>query len=345
MKGLESLIKEIEASDEQFLVLSHVSPDPDAVGSAMGLSIILQSLGKKGRCLVPGGPGRRIERILETSSSRNLFSSEEKYTEASPLDTTTIFVVDTATKARVNCPDGLDIHKARRVVVIDHHISNPAWGDFNLIVGDAPSTTTILATLAQRVLGEGDLLGAADLANFLLAGLMDDTGCFRFSNTTPLAHETAAWLLNTGADLEFVSNELYFTVPERVLSLRKLALPQLRTEFKGKLGGLLVSIDMLETAGAGSEDSEGLIDEVRSIDTVKVAFMAREQEPGRWKVSFRSKDSSVDVNRIASNFGGGGHAAASGCTLFEKDWQGSEGDSDADKVYSLLKKTISKYLD
>jgi len=280
-------------------VFCHVFPDADAIGSAGGLTLGLIAVGVEARLHLPESLPERL----------SVLASGVPLTKAIAEDSDFV-VVDTATKARVAVQGGELPEGEARVFNIDHHVSNPVWGDINLIKGDYPSASCIVL----EILEEMKAPFSSEILNLLYAGLVEDTGSFRFSNATPVAFEIAARMVKLGASPEEVANQIYFNVPERVVRLRGLAIPQISKKLDGRIGWLVVNDKMLSEAGATGADTEGLVDEVRALSGVQGSVMIRERE-GAWKVSLRSKSSGLDVNTVAQALGGGGHKAAAGITL------------------------------
>lgn len=193
---------------------------------------------------------------------------------------------------------------------IDHHVSNPAYADVNFVDSDSSATAQIIF----RVLTSLGAIIDEDLATLLLSGIVDDTGSYRYSNTTEDVFRCSAELVKLGANPELIANTLYFSTPKRVAELRKLALAELKLFAEGRIGMIVVTKDMLAKAEAELADTEGLVEEARSIEGVIVAVLVRELDD-KWRVSLRSKDPNCDVNKVASNFDGGGHKAAAGCSV------------------------------
>jgi len=287
-------------SHESFVVTAHVAPDPDAIGSAFGLAHVLNGLGKEVQvCFV-----EEIPRVL-----KGLLGGVEPVEKPSKTDVPLV-VVDTASKRRVNGFETGWVDGFTTVLNIDHHISNEGWGTLNYVVGDAAASASLIVEIAEAL---GATL-SVEAANLLYAGLSDDTGSFRFSNTTEQALSTAAKLVSAGANPQRVSNELYFNAPFNVIQLRGLALSRIEQWCSGKIGFLAIRAEDLQALQAGAADTEGLVDEVRSLSgTMGAAFM-REMDSG-WKISLRSKIDGWNVSDVAQQFGGGGHHAAAGCRI------------------------------
>ncbi|MCB0324259.1 MAG: hypothetical protein KDD69_11835, partial [Bdellovibrionales bacterium] len=184
------------------------------------------------------------------------------------------------------------------------------------------------AYLIEQLFAHFGMTPSVAAAQLLLAGLMDDTGSFRYSNATVAAFDCAARLVAQGAAPEHIANILYFSLPERVLRLRAMAFNGLALLLEGRLAVIAVTDDMLQSCKADASDTEGVVELARSIEGTVAAAFLREIDSG-WKVSLRSKDPRVNVNTIAGRFGGGGHPAAAGCRM-----QGSR--DDVEQVLSGL---------
>lgn len=290
-------------SERELILCTHVSPDADAIGSTAALQLALQASGRQAVFHLPepyAGP-------LTPYLSEVLFEVDEKRLSA----TAPVLVVDTATKERTYVSeDFLERFEARRVYVLDHHGSNPAWGTVNAIVPYAPAS----ASLVLEVLECMNLPLSVDGANLLFAGLTDDTGSFRFSNAGESAFLTAAKLVHAGAQPSEIANALYFSIPERVMRLRAMALETLALHERGRIASIVVTAEMFQGCQATAEDSDGIIDIARSMEGVLAAVFLRQREDG-WRVSLRSKNEAINVDSVAAVFGGGGHRAAAGCTL------------------------------
>ena len=302
------------------MVFCHVFPDADAIGSAGGMTLGLIAAGIEAELHLAEDVPERLKGLV----------AGVPLTDQLPSSDCALVVVDTANKARVAVKGDVFPEKASKVFNIDHHISNPGWGEINLIKGYYPSASCIVL----EILEELGITLSEDILNLLYAGLLEDTGSFRFSNATPIAFESAARMVGLGASPEKVANLIYFNVPERVVKLRGIAIPEISKKIEGQIGWLVVTNKMLEQAGAVGGDTEGLVDEVRALSGVKGSVMIRERE-GSWKVSLRSKIENLDVNNVAQALGGGGHRAAAGITL--------EGDLEVveKKVLDGLKKELA----
>ena len=228
-----------------------------------------------------------------------------------PPETDCLVALDTSTRDRLgqktlSWPQPIDI-------VIDHHISNPAFGKLNLIVPEIPSTTGVLFELFQQATWK---ISAAN-ATCLYTGLTTDTGSFRYRGTNAHTLHVAAKLVELGADPAEIAKQCYLSITHERFALRKMVSNTISIKNEKKSAYLTIFPDFYTKTGAKSEDAEGIIEEVASIQGVEVGSLFEFMPEGGLRVSLRSKGK-VDVNAIASSFGGGGHKAAAGIR-FAKD--------------------------
>lgn len=290
------------------LVVSHIHPDPDAVSSAVGLVSVLRRAGIEAGAFLSHKPPATVDHLLGDFC----FAASPGAAQEVPDSYDALIAVDTASRRRVgDCVDLL-AQRARRVIVIDHHVSNTLWGDVNYVDPTSAATAEIVYAVLE-CLGQGM---TAELASLLYAGILDDTGCFCYSNTSPRALSVASALVASGASPSAISSRLYATESLQVLQFRAACAGRLRLLADGQLAFLPVDAQLMRDYGVTAENTEGLVDIGRSLSSVKVSVFAREYELG-WKLSLRSKDNQIDVNQIAGLRGGGGHKAAAGCTISE----------------------------
>ncbi len=297
-----------EAADTRATVVlsGHVQPDADALGSMLSLA---------------EGLRRRGARVLATfpepftlPPSLGWLPGAEGLVPSSALPSSPdVFVsLDAASPGRLGELAVL-LDTAGTSVVIDHHASNPGFGDVRLVDGSAPATVTLVA----GVLDELGVALDAQLATCLYAGLTADTGSFRFGNTRPDTHELASRLLRTGIDHSAISRRLFDTAPFGWLGL--LSVVTGRAVLESDVGAGLVwtwsSTAEAAEHGLPGEQLEALIDVVRSTQEADVACVLKGQDDGSWSVSLRSRGA-TDVARVAMALGGGGHVAAAGYSSY-----------------------------
>ncbi|MDD2942839.1 MAG: DHH family phosphoesterase [bacterium] len=301
------------SSGKYWLVLHHVSPDSDAIGSSFALAACLRAAGEKASVVMRDAVPSRLERIVASKDLTDLIIAEHELYSLLENGNVIVVVTDTATENRINSTAQVwqAIRSAQTEIFnIDHHVSNTLWADVNHVVTEAASCCQIIVD----IIGQLGLPKSPAIANLLYAGMLDDTGRFCFSSVNGDVLRAASIVLDNGADPEFVAGELYWSVPEKVLLLRKIAFDHLEFSSDSGLALTWLADEDFTLANAQPEDSEGVVDEIRSLKGVKVAVFIRQIEDG-WKASLRTKAGICDVNRIASLFGGGGHKAAAGCRL------------------------------
>jgi len=288
----------------EFLLLSHIDPDGDAVGSSLGLAWTLRAVGK--RCVVAN------ESPLP-ASLRFLPGSEEVRVAREVADPPrAVFVLDCSSLDRVG-PSALALMPpGAPVACIDHHAGSDGFGDPRLVNVDASAT----AELVFEVLEACGLAGhiGPDAAECLYAGIASDTGAFRFQNTTPHVLRLAASLVERGADPSRTALSLFGRRSPASLRVLGLALASLESRASGKVSVLTISRAMFDEAQAAPEDADGIVQYAQSVNGARIGVLLQETAPGEVRISFRS-DGSVDVNDIAGRFGGGGHRNAAGARL------------------------------
>lgn len=289
---------------ESVIIITHLRPDGDALGSTFGMRAFLRGLGKKADVLLPEPPPRRYREWCQGYLSR----LDEIGFQAYAL----VLLLDCANVQRLGSA-GVSVEFLRTLnfLSIDHHPANSIAARYDCLIPAACSASEIVATLA---LASGRPL-PVESASRWLAGMMTDTGCFRFSNTDGDALRVAAQLLDHGAELENVVNTLFFSKSMRQLQFEaELVEKQLRLACHGRLAYAFIPDDMLERHHFALREDEGLIDILRGIDSVIIAMLLHRQPDG-FKVSLRSKDQRYPVGPLARSYGGGGHDMAAGITL------------------------------
>jgi phosphoesterase RecJ-like protein len=197
-----------------------------------------------------------------------------------------------------------------RIINIDHHVSNAFFGDLNLIDPGASSAAEIIYDLIRALPAPF----TREVAQNIYTGLLTDTGSFHYSNTSPKAFSVARACLLAGVDPWEVSQKVYDTQPLPRLRLLPRVLDTLELLEDGRVSSVVVTQQMLREAGATVGMTEDFINFPRSVQGVEVALLFREVTSRKYRVSMRSRGA-VDVALIAGQFQGGGHPAASGCTV------------------------------
>jgi phosphoesterase RecJ-like protein len=290
-------------SESRFLVLTHYRPDGDAVGSQLALFILLKDLGKQVEAWNDDEVPSKFRFLPQ--------SAVVTRPPAAPKDFDVVIAIDTSNWQRVGTA-AQRIGKKKHLVNIDHHISNDKFGDINWIVPEAPASGQIAYDLIKR----GGFKLTREIATCLFAAISTDTGSFTYANTSADCLRVAAELVQTGINVGEVCRHIYESYPYARLQLLQMALADIKLTHNKRVAYYWVTNEMYEESGAKREDTEGLIDYARSIEGVYVAVLFEEQpEPGKVRISLRSKHPKVDVNSIARRFGGGGHREAAGARI------------------------------
>ena len=286
----------------RFAVLSHVRPDGDALGSQLALGLSLKRLGKDVRIWNEEG-------MLEKYSflpSANLLTKPP----ADPEDVDVAIALDTAIQNRLGTALPA-VRSAKVWINIDHHPSNPGYGDLVYINPKAPATGQILFELIRS---EKLPIDAA-IAENLYVAISTDTGSFQYPNTTARTFEMAAELVRAGVDVGRVSQLTYENYPRRRAELLRDLLGTMRFEANDRVASFSLSLATAKKLGVLPEDNEGLIDHLRAIHGIIVAVFFEELADGKVRVSMRSKSEKVNVCAICEKFGGGGHVLAAGARI------------------------------
>ncbi|WP_138735495.1 DHH family phosphoesterase [Modestobacter excelsi] len=295
------------ADDGATVVLSgHVQPDADALGSALALA---EGLRRRGARVVTTFP----EPFVLPESLGWLPGADELVPPAQVPAEVDVFVsLDAASPGRLGGLAAL-VGTAGRSVVVDHHASNPGFGEVQLVDPAAAATVVLVAALLEGL----DVPLDQRLATCLYAGLTADTGSFRFGNTSPGTHELAARLLRTGIDHAAISRRLFDTAPFGWLGL--LSAVTGRAVLEPDVGaGLVWTCSTAAEArahGLAPDQLEALVDVVRATAEADVACVVKGQDDGTSVVSLRSRGA-TDLTRVAMALGGGGHRAAAGYTSY-----------------------------
>lgn len=294
-------ILEAMRGSRSFCVVGHVRPDGDCVGSQMGLALAL------------GGDGRRVTVWNEDRPPAKLAFLDPDHWFAKPTPGQhfdCVISVDSASYERLGAV-GECIRDRGVLINIDHHASNTRFGDINWVGAREPST----GELVFRLMKWAGWAITPRIASCLFTAVSTDTGSFQYPSTRPATFATAGELVKRGADLHNICHEVYQSYPLSRVRLLKHVFQSFRLTHHDQIAYFWLRPRDFARTGADKADAEGLIDHIRAIEPVVVACVFEEVEPDLTRVSFRSKSPKVDVNQIASLFGGGGHQAAAGARI------------------------------
>jgi phosphoesterase RecJ-like protein len=296
MNELDNSIKEHLQAARNILIVTHVRPDGDAIGSLLGLGLSLQISGKQVQMLLPDGLPGNFKYLPGSNQIKRVQKGNPDLS----------IVVDCSDISRVG--KALDNYGVPDIV-IDHHVTNGEFGKLNLIESDSPATASVLLA---HMPGWG-LTVTPDVAANLLTGLLTDTLGFRTLNTTSRSLRQAADLVDLGANLSSLYN----------LGLVRRSLPAARywgvglskLNYADNIVWTELSLEDRITSGYSGNDDADLINVVSSITEGLISIIFVEQNNGTVKISWRTQDPNLDVSKIAMVFKGGGHRAAAGADI------------------------------
>ncbi|WFF03458.1 bifunctional oligoribonuclease/PAP phosphatase NrnA [Micromonospora sp. WMMD964] len=302
----EALVRALPAG-ARVLLICHVNPDGDALGSMLGFGLGLRQLGvREVQATFPGPP--EVPEPLQGLPGLDLLVPAD----AADLAPDLVICFDAASESRLGELAGR-LSSAGAALVLDHHASNPGFGTVNLVDPGAAATSVV----AERLLARLGVVVDREIAECLYVALTTDTGSFRFAATTPAVHEMAARLLATGISPGDISRRVFDTRPFGAVRLFGEVLGRARLEPSAAGGRGFVwtfaTLDDLARHDQRPYVLEALIDSVRCTAEADVGCVLKQTTSGDWAVSMRSKGA-VDVSRVAVALGGGGHTFAAGFT-------------------------------
>ena len=297
---ISKVIKAINEG-QNFLITAHVRLDGDALGSELALYLMLKELGKKA---VIYNQDRTPERYRFLPAARNIvhdINNIEQYDVG--------IVLDCSELTRVG-DEADNIGKIKKLINIDHHVSNNGFCSLKMLDAHASSTGELLF----RLMREMRFNMSRDICTNLYAAIITDTGNFRYSSTRKETFWAAGDLVENGADPQWVSEYIYENDSPSRLKLLAKALETLSLDLKNKVGSLVVTQKALQETGASWELTEGFVDIPRTVGGIEVSVLYTQRGDNNYKLSLRSK-ADVNVEKVAKKFGGGGHIHASACWM------------------------------
>lgn len=300
-KNMEQAIQLIEKSNNIFII-SHINPDGDNLGSSLALALSLKKINKnvmvvkndivpKSFTFLPG-----IDLIKEYNN------------DSDSVDL--LIVLDCSDENRLGENKKL-LEISKKVINIDHHISNTNFGDINIVDAKAGATGELIYHFIQEM----NITLDEEMSSNIYVAISTDTGSFRYENATPETHRIAANLLETGIDKVHINSNLYENMSFTRMKLFIKSLATLETFSNGKIAVIKVTQDMLKETGSTLEDTEGIISFIRKLSAVESVCLLKELGEKDIKISLRTKNL-LDASLICGKFDGGGHKRAAGCTIY-----------------------------
>ena len=304
-------------SQKSVAIILHVRPDGDAIGSGLALFYALKNIGIDAGVFCDDVIPERFDFILEKGLVKRAIDK----------DYDCVCFVDCADRYRSGSIYE-SVKAKKNTVNIDHHVSNDRYAKINYVCDLSSNCENV-----YNLINEMGVTIDEKIANFLLMGVLTDTGNFQHKNVTDSTLFVAGELVKKGADINKLSYHMFNAQSKARAMLFGKVMSKIRYFLDDRLAMIIVSNSDFASTGAKREETEGFIDFIMGIDTVKVGVCISEMENGTKKVSLRSKG--PDVNAVAGTFGGGGHVLASGCQL-----QG-----DVEEVVDKLRYVVSQYID
>lgn len=294
---LDNILEEIKKS-ETIAILAHENPDGDAVGSATAMHLALKQLGKESDVLLAEYP--EIFSFLPGMEDVKVKSEIERYDLVIAVDTPSIKMLNGYSSVFEN---------AKCKIVIDHHGTNTMYGDLNYVDQDAPACCQLLLVLFSYF----NIEVTQDIGTCILAGIITDTGGFRYDGVTAETFKFVAKLSESGVKVSKIYQKVFASMSKSKFDLHRIALNRMEFLLDEKIAFTYITKQDELQVNAQSGDYNGIVEKGRDVENVEVSVFLRETDKGI-KVSLRSKDY-VNVSDICRIFGGGGHIRAAGCTI------------------------------
>ncbi len=293
MMNLYEVARYLEAHDN-YDILTHAYPDGDTLGSGFALHLALTQIGKKSRVITTNIPSA-FEYLLEGVQQQE-------------FETKTVISVDVAADSLLGSNMGRYIGKID--LCIDHHGSNTLTAKEKFVDKYAAANCEILYKLFNRM----HIKITENIANCLYTGISTDTGCFRYTNTTADTMRVAASLMDFGCNTAYINKAMFETKSKNKIKLERAVYDTMKYCADGKCAIICTTLEMVKKLDIGDDEMEGLASIPRQIEGVLIGITMREKEKNLFKISVRTNQ---DINAcdFCSQFGGGGHPAAAGCTI------------------------------
>ena len=296
---MNDFLREIEQA-ESIVILGHIRPDGDCVGSCLGVyNYVLDNY-----------PGKSVDIYLDTFKPEFMFlrGAEKILHEKQDKTYDLCISLDSGDLDR-HAENVSYFYSAKRTVSVDHHVSNPGFGDVQFLKTECSATAEALFTLF-----EVDKIGQ-ECAEALYVGIVHDTGVFKFSNTTMQTMEIAGILIEKGARSQLVIDGTFYKKTFKQNKMLAKALDASYLELDGRMIISCLTKDVFEAYEATNLDTDGVVDAIRITEGVECAlWMYEYPNRGTFNCSLRSNEL-VNVNEIAGKLGGGGHVRAAGCEV------------------------------
>lgn len=287
---------------DTFLVVSHVMPDGDAIGSTVAVAHLLKQRGKR---FILTNDSPVPNKYLFMDMAQHILP----WDEAKQATFNAVISVDCADRLRLGAVETV-LEEGYPLLNIDHHSTNDQFGTVNLVLDDQSATAEVLYHFIEHL----QLAWDRPFAEAVYTGVLTDTGGFRYANTSPSSMELAAHLLRYGVNPGDIAEHVFERISRAKVEMMKAALNSLTISDDGKIAWVTITAEQMQQSGAKEEDLGGIVNIARNVENVEVGILFKQLDSQSVKVSLRSRDQ-VDVAMVAKKLGGGGHARAAGCTM------------------------------
>ena len=300
---MEKKILEKINSANKILIITHVNPDGDTLGSAVSLK---EFIGKKADILVQ--TKKEIGIPYNYQFIKTL--KEAKFLDTVSDEYDLLITVDVASVDRIVDSAREIFNKSKNTINIDHHKTNKGYGNLNLIKGGYSSTGEVLYDFYNEI-------GAKitkEMAEALYVAILTDTGCFKYESVTKDTFIAVSKLTETGIDTSDLAKKCYDNKPKKMVMFQAEVVSNAKFVFDDKVVCAIITSDLMKKYNVGNEHTEGIAETLRSIDSTDISIVLKEnEEKNSTKISLRSK--TIDLIPIIEAFNGGGHKMAAGCTI------------------------------
>lgn len=296
-------LKSLDVTDASIVILPHISPDGDTLGSTMALYEYLRLKNDRVWIVLDDPIPFNLE-LLKVPSV-----TEEAFKELN-ITPDLLFCIDSSDLGRLGARQGM-LESARKTINIDHHKTNINYADVNIVDAEASSTGEMIYELIAEAGGEI----TPKIAEAVYVAISTDTGSFKYSNTSAKTMKISSALIEAGVDLNYINTELYQNKPLEKILILKAAMQNMRLLDDGKLAMTYISLSDMETFGIETLDTDGVSEFFRDIHGVEVVILLKEKERNVFKGSLRSKHE-FDVAELSMKYEGGGHTKAAGLTIY-----------------------------
>lgn len=286
---------EILKNHDKFNILIHAFPDGDTIGSGFALCYALRAIGKKANVVSNDAISHTYDFLLKD------YKEQE-------FEVETYISTDVADLKLLG--KNHEFYDGKIILAIDHHATNKNFAQNLLLDAGASSACEIVLQVIEKM----GVPITKTIAECIYTGLSTDTGCFKYSNTTPFTHRVAAQMMEIGIDFDEINRIMFDTKTRKRLVMERMILDTIAYYYGGRMSVIVITNEMIKKSGASDSELEGITSLPRQIEGVKIGVTLREKEDGCFKISVRTH-TPIDAAEICSKFGGGGHVRAAGCSV------------------------------